>query len=316
VIRNPGFPNPFSGGAALVLPPSRAQVAEDLRQPYIFQSSLMLERELPKNLRLLAMFFNVRAVGQLRGRNINAPLGLGQPRSDPALGNVTRIESTANADTRFFNLNLNWLNLPRRIFFGAAYSWSQSDNEADGPLSLPADNFNLRGERGPSAQDIRHRFFLNANVGLPYRFRLGLLANANSAAPYNVTTGFDNNGDTNLNDRPAGVRRNSARGAGRFDLSTRLSWGFGFGTVKENGPGGPQVRVVRGDSDAGDILGMGGMPGGKPTRYHMEFFLQATNLLNRSNLTNFVGVQTSPFFGRATAALPGRRIETGLRFTF
>lgn len=134
--------------------------------------------------------------------------------------------------------------------------------------------------------------------------------------PYNVTTGFDNNGDTNLNDRPAGVRRNNARGAGRFDLSTRLSWGFGFGTVKETGPGGPQVRVVRGDSDAGDILGMGGMPGGKPTRYHMEFFLQATNLLNRSNLANFVGVQTSPFFGRATAALPGRRIETGLRFTF
>ena len=40
------------------------------------------------------------------------------------------------------------MNLKRGIFFGSAYSLAQSTDDADGPLSLPADNFNLRGERG------------------------------------------------------------------------------------------------------------------------------------------------------------------------
>ena len=33
-------------------------------------------------------------------------------------------------------------------------------------------------------------------------------------------------------------------------------------------------------------------------------------------LIGFSGVQTSPFFGQPTAAIPGRRIETGMRFSF
>ena len=48
----------------------------------------------------------------------------------------------------------------------------------------------------------------------------------------------------------------------------------------------------------------------------MNLYVQATNLFNHANLTNYTGVQTSPFFGRATSALAGRRIETGLRWTF
>jgi hypothetical protein len=48
----------------------------------------------------------------------------------------------------------------------------------------------------------------------------------------------------------------------------------------------------------------------------MEFYAQAFNLFNHTNLTNFTGVQTSPFYGLATAALPGRRVEFGTRFNF
>jgi hypothetical protein len=51
-------------------------------------------------------------------------------------------------------------------------------------------------------------------------------------------------------------------------------------------------------------------------RFRTEFFVQATNLFNTVNPIGFSGVQTSPFFGRATAALPGRRLETGMRFSF
>ncbi len=80
--------------------------------------------------------------------------------------------------------------------------------------------------------------------------------------------------------------------------------------------GGPQVRILRG-GDASDLLGsIGSLPGAAAKRLRTEFYIQATNLLNNTNLTGFSGVQTSPFFGQATAALPGRRIETGMRFSF
>lgn len=44
-----------------------------------------------------------------------------------------------------------------------------------------------------------------------------------------------------------------------------------------------------------------------------EIYGDVSNLFNRTNFTRYSGVLTSPYFGRPTAALPGRRIELGLR---
>ena len=70
---------------------------------------------------------------------------------------------------------------------------------------------------------------------------------------------------------------------------------------------------VRDDSDALGQMPMGGMNG---KRWRTELYVQAYNLLNHTNPINFTGVQTSPFYGQATSALPARRIESGLRFSF
>jgi hypothetical protein len=40
------------------------------------------------------------------------------------------------------------------------------------------------------------------------------------------------------------------------------------------------------------------------------------NLFNTTNLTNYIGVQTSPFFGRATLARPARSVDLGMSFSF
>lgn len=314
IIQNPGFPDPYAGGTSITLPPSRIQVDPHLQMPYVVQASIGVERELKQGLRLMSQYFYRRGLHQLRGRNINAPINGVRP--DPATGNVTQIESAADSFVHTWMVNLNWMKMGRFAMNGG-YVFSKETNETDDPLSLPADNFNLRGERGPSSQDIRHRLFMMSNFTLPAGFRLGMIFQANSAAPYNITTGFDDNGDSVINDRPRGVTRNSARGAGRWDLSSRLSWGFSFGKRPEAGTGGPQVRIIRGSSDSGEMLSaIGGLPSANDKLYRMEFFVQATNLFNHANLIGFSGVQTSPFFGRATAALPGRRIETGIRFSF
>jgi hypothetical protein len=152
------------------------------------------------------------------------------------------------------------------------------------------------------------------NAPLPKRFRLGTSLRMQSALPYNVTTGRDDNGDTVSNDRPAGVTRNSGRGRAQIDLGARLSWSVAFSTRPAASVQAPQIRIVRGDG--GDPLGaMGGMDNATE-RYGLEFFVQAYNLLNHMNATSFSGVLTSPFFGQPTAAAPPRRVEIGTRMTF
>ena len=47
-----------------------------------------------------------------------------------------------------------------------------------------------------------------------------------------------------------------------------------------------------------------------------EMYLSVQNLLNRVNKTSFVGVQTSPYFMKATSAQAARRVELGWRYSF
>lgn len=315
VIRDPGFPNPSSGGTAIILPASRIQIDPNLRMPKIQRASVGIEQTLPGNLRLMSHYFFTKGINRLRGRNINAPINGVRPIADA--GNITQIESSASSTSHTWMVNMNWFKMGK-FMLGANYSLSKITDETDSALSLPANSFDLRAERGPSLMDVRHRFFAMGNYRLSKSLGITSIFQANSATPYNITTGFDDNGDTIINDRPRGVGRNTARGAGMWDLSTRLSYSFAFGKPPETqGAGGPQVRVIRGGSDSGDMLGMmSGMPGQEAKRFRTEFFIQATNLFNNANPIGFSGVQTSPFFGQPIAAMPGRRLETGMRFSF
>jgi hypothetical protein len=315
-ISNPGFPDPSSGVNARTLPASRIQIDPNLRMPYIAQASIGVEQALPRNIRLMSQYSYRRGVHQLRGRNINAPVDGALP--DPTAGVVTQIESSANSFNHLLFVNFNWAK-PGRFMIGAGYVLSKTTDETDDATGLPADNFDLRGERGPSLQDTRHRLNILTNFRLTKSLNLSSIFNASSGRPYNITTGFDDNKDLSVNDRPAGIGRNSARGEGRWDLGSRLSWSFSFGKKPDkSGPGGPQVRIIRGGGDSGEMLGaIGSMPSGPDDkRFRAQFFIQATNILNHMNPTEFSGVLTSPFFGRPTAAAPGRRIETGMRFSF
>jgi hypothetical protein len=314
VVNRPGFPDPLSGGTPITLPPSRIQRDPTMRMPYFEQASVGAERAVTKWGQLRATYMYQRGVHLLRGHNINAPLA-GAGRPDPTVGNITQIESTANSTTHLLNIGMNFQNPQRRIFGGINYVLARSINDADGPLSLPADNFNLRAERGPAMTDIRHRLFGMFNAPLLKGFRISSVFNILSAMPYNITTGFDDNGDSVTNDRPAGVSRNSARGAAQVNLSARLGWSIGFGQPREGGAQGANMRVVR-IRNENDALGAAPMLGGNNKRYRFEIYIQASNLLNHTNRMMFSGVQTSPFFGHATAAQPPRRIETGMRFNF
>jgi hypothetical protein len=320
VVRNPGYPNPFSGGSdQQVLPTSKYTLAGKLVMPKRAMVNVGLSRQLSSTLSANVSFNRTDGTNRLRGRNINAPLAEGS-RPNQSLGNVTQVESTAHMRGQSLNAGLN-LNIPsRRTMLFANYSWLRQENDADGPFSLPADSYDPAGDWGPAAGVPHHIFSGMANTTLLKNIRLGFTATARTGAPYSVTTGRDDNGDTVFNDRPAGVSRNSAVSKGMWDVGSRVSYAFGFGQRPAAGgmTGGPTMVIQRvgGAGGASDMLGMLGGGGAEDKRVRFELFVSAQNLFNHVNPIGFSGVMTSPFFGQPTAAMPGRRIDVGMRVGF
>ena len=262
LIMNPGFPDPFVGADAVVLPGGRVQAAADLQMPYVHQASLGVERAITANLQAQLSYQMLRGRNQMRAINVNAPDASGV-RPEPNIGTVTEFESTGKSASDRLTLNLNYRVPQKRIFMGGNYTLGQLKNHADSATSLPANSFNPDAEWGPSFQDVRHRVQAMVNVPFFIGTRLNLQTQAQSASPYNITTGSDDNGDGVVNDRPEGVGRNSARGSARLDVSLRLSRNFSFGpqrAAQGGGPGGT-ARAGQGGNPRG-----GNAQGGQPAR--------------------------------------------------
>ena len=336
LVLNPGYPDPFVGVSPIVLPAGRVQASPDLRMPFVNQMSIGAERALTSTLGLQVSVAIQRGYNQLRSRNVNAPDEFGV-RPEPTVGTVTQIESTGRANLDRLTLGLNYRVPKYRLFMNGNYTLASSKNHSDNPLSLPSNSLNPDLDWGPSMQDIRHRLNTMMNFPLPMALRANINAQISSAAPYNLTTGRDDNMDGVTNDRPLGVGRNAARGERRVEMSVRLTRGFGFGGVQAGqGPQGPPGPGAGGPRPAGGgplpggpglQQGPGGAPGGgggafgfggpqTNQRFTVDLYAQATNLLNRTNFQNFSGNLLSPFYGLPTSASQPRRVEVGMQFRF
>lgn len=327
LIMNPGYPDPLAGLAnQVVLPGGRVQAPSDLSMPYVHMASVSVERNLTSALNLQVSYQMLRGRNQLRSINANAPDANGV-RPEPGVGTITQFESTGRSSTDRVSLQAQYRIPQKNIFMLANYQIGRVYDDVDSPLQLPANSLDPDAEWGPSAQDIRNRFNAMINVPLPGQVRFNLRTVANSAPPYTITTGRDNNGDGVVNDRPAGVGRNSARGAGYWDMSLRIGRQFTFGGIRggDGGRGGPggggrggfrggNVNQQVGIGGRGGPGGPGGFGGGQ--RFTLELFAQGSNILNHTNLQAFSGNMLSTLFGEATAAAQARRIEVGIQFRF
>jgi len=234
-----------------------------------------------------------------RSRNANEPVdGI---RPDPSVRNITQLESTARSSNKSLQTELSISYPPRRFSALVNYAYGKAMNETDGVFSLPPDSFDVAGEWGPSPTDVRHRVNVGVNSDLIGGFRVGANYRAQSAAPYNITSGMDPNGDGVYNERPTGVTRNSARGAGLQNLDLALTWRLSLGQ-HQSPDGGRAGRSAPAPRDA-DL-------------FRFELFARATNVLNLVNPQNFSGVLTSPFFGLPTGAAGARRVVVGTRVWF
>jgi carboxypeptidase family protein len=324
-INCPGFPDPFSPavgtacraglgvGVPTVQPGGRIQASPNLAMPHVHQASVSIERPIGANVRTGAGYQMLRGRNQMRARDINTPDPITGLRPEPAISSVTQFESTGRSARDSFNVNIGYAIPRRQMNLGMNYTLARYRNHADNATQLPVDSYHPDLEWGPSSQDIRHR--LQANLFLPpvrgFRLTLNGLV-YQSGAPYNITTGVDDNHDLVINDRPLDatgkvIGRNSARGAARWgDISMRLGRAFVFG-------GSPPRAQQQGGPRGG---GGGGGFQQANARFNLEFFAQADNVLNRVNFTNYAGTMTSRLFGQPTAASQARRVQLGFQFRF
>jgi hypothetical protein len=286
VISSPSFPDPFLRGEAVSPLPSIIRVAPDLRSPSLSQASAGIEQELWRRNAITAEYSVLHGVHLFRSRNINAPVPATGVRPDPDFLNIDQIESTASARSQA--LTITWRGRVGKLFKPyVQYVFSRTTDDTSGTFSLPANNYDLRAERGPADFDPRHRFNMIGTMALPKGLSTGLVLSAVSGLPFNVTTGFDNNGDTVANDRPPGVTRNTGRGPRTLQLDVRLAKTFNVARVQ-----------------------------GGNKRDSFDITVDVFNAINRVNLTNIVGVLSSPFFGRGNSAAPARTVQFGVKYRF
>jgi hypothetical protein len=267
-----------------------------------------------------------RAHDTLRSINANAPVNGVRP--DPTAGNITEVESTGRRASDRISVGM-MLRKPsvRGLMGNITYQYASVRSTTDSPLTLPTDSTNPDADWGPSSMDIRHRVFFMFNTPLPYNIRGSLQAQFSSAPPYTVTTGNDDNGDSIFNERPAGVGRNSERGASQWNVNLRLNRSINLGGVLgTDGPtmlGGPPPPPPPANMQQGGGAGAGGggpvqmvLMDGSNSRYRLDLYLQVFNLFNTANYNGFIGNQQSPYFGTATSAAPPRRVEVGASISF
>jgi hypothetical protein len=286
IIRSPGFPNPFNGGiVSQQLPQSISKLADDLRSPKIFVTQNSFNYKLGKSLTFEGIYTFKKGWNHFRSRNINAPINGIRPDSN--LGIIQLLESSGITREHSFELKVNSFYKGINIF--SNYEWSNDISDFSGPLSLPMDNYNLRLERGPSSLEQAHKLNIVLNFDLFKKINVSPSYRIESGFPYTITTGKDDNSDTVFNDRPLGFSRNSERGEFLSQMDVRFRWKMPL-----------------------QYLGL------KPKNERPSLNLNANirNLFNTANLTNYVGIQTSPFFRQPTSARPARTLEFGLSFSF
>jgi len=277
----PGYPDPLSnsGGVPVPLPPNISILDRDNTTPYKNVGSLGVQREITSDMAFSLDFVYAISYHLLLLRDANAPIQGVYP--DPTIG--VAYEPQTRGRGKYEAMQLGFIkrfgdNLGAQV----AYTLAKNKDNTDGSQYTPSDNHNIESDYGPSSNDIRHT--LNAAVDWrgPWGIVLGTSGSLLSGAPYNIITGNDDNGDTYISDRPAGVERNSARGRTLWTVNLRLAKAIAIG----------------------------------PT--NLNLIVEAFNLFNHTNPTGYIGNMQSPLFGQPTASATGafgpRQIQFGIRW--
>ncbi|HEU0252573.1 MAG TPA: hypothetical protein VFR12_06030, partial [Pyrinomonadaceae bacterium] len=171
---------------------------------YVQSWNLNIQRELGRDIGVTVGYFGSKGTHLRVSRNINQPINGVRPfpnlsPSDPfrpgaALNNIAQIEGSGNS-----SYNALWLTATKRLSrglqFNASYTFSKSIdyNSLNSQGIVIQDSYNLRGSRGLSDFDARHRFVISGLYELPFRgnklvegWQLSTIVQSQSGNPVNI----------------------------------------------------------------------------------------------------------------------------------
>lgn len=288
----------------------------------------------------------------LRSRDVNAPLpGIYDPARPGsgvypfgATGPIFLIESAGLYNQNQLILNATTKANQNVSFFGS-YMLNRAMSNTDGVNTFPANQYDLGGEYGPSATDVRHRGTFGGSLNTRWDVRLSPFVIVESGPPFDITTGQDLYGTTLFNARPgiatdpnrpgviatqyglldpnprAGERllaRDFGRGPGSVLVNLRVSKMVGFGRVREPGggsgapgnTGGPPRGMPSGPFSSGALQSIFGS-GSSARPYNLMISMAIRNIINHNNPAPIIGSIASPLFGRANQAAGSRDLGGG-----
>jgi hypothetical protein len=339
VVTNPDFYTsvpPPAVVSAFAGPQVIEKVSPTMRAPYLMQSAVAFERQLPAHTTVAVTFADTHGLHQFRSQDINAPLpgtcdpqvpGSGVfPLGDP--NPVFLMESSGLYNQTQLITNFNSQATTSISFFGS-YLYNHAKSNTDGLGTFPSVPYSIEGEYGPAATDIRHRFTFGGSISTRWGFRFNPFLIVNSGLPFDITTGQDLYGTTLFNARPGLATdvnkpgliptedglldpnpspgetilpRNYGRGPGIVMFNLRVSKVFAFGQAERGGGGTPSGGYGgygrRGESGP---FNLGGPRADSSSghRYTLTISMAIRNILNRNNPGPIVGNIGSPKFGQA-----------------
>ena len=231
VVTNPDFFPTIPPVSSLTSAGSQQAIEKlspNLRAPYIMQSALSVERQLPARTTLALTYVNSHSSNQFLTNDINAPLPgtynpqapgsgtypLGTPEAVfevASSGTYNQNELIANVNSRISGAvslfgsyvynhalsNTDYSPPPRNTDFNPAISFG-----ALGVGTSPANPYSMAGEYGPASTDIRNQGTFGGSIAMKWGFSFNPLLILESGAPFNITVGQDLYGDTLFNGRP------------------------------------------------------------------------------------------------------------------
>jgi hypothetical protein len=183
-----------------------ATVDPSFRNAHMQSWNLNVQREIVPGLAMLAGYFGSKGTNLILRRNINQPRDGVRPYPAVSqastilpgtpLGNVTQAEGTGNSLYNAF-----WVSAAKAPAHGlqvnVSYTWGKSlDYNSLSTQGVVAQNsYSLRGDRGLSDYDTRHRMVARVIYDLPFRgsrwvegWQLAVLVQAQTGNPVNIVT--------------------------------------------------------------------------------------------------------------------------------
>ena len=185
-------------------------IAHDFRNAYLQSWNINVQRELFQNVALSVGYVGSKGTHLISRRNLNQPINGVRPfptlsQSSPILpgrnlGNITQVESGGNS-----SYNALWVKGSQRVArgmeFQASYTWSKSldyNSFSTGGI-VGQDSYNLKGDRGLSDFDARHRVVFNGIYDLPLSgnrlldgWQVAAIVQCQSGSPINIVTSNSN----------------------------------------------------------------------------------------------------------------------------